>query len=451
MAKRLSDSIDEGLHGKKSEDVTIVLDKATGGEKRKLTDLLTDLGISEEEIQPEIPVIINVVDNVEPVEVKTPTQRRRGKINVANALAELQITDDVVIEEPEPEPIEEPVEEKQEEKVDHEEEKVEEPEVAVEEEQSKDELEIPGFEKAEDSYEAELPKDYNEEALYDTEWIEEDDFQGKSLGCIDLNTGERSNYVIHNLNADLEYLIVKVLLQITDRQGRLVDEGPLLDKIAEFDGKQYGIGIKAIDRNRIRVVTGRDGVIWSASSDENSLDQRLVSEIDNESTKSHYKVIVYNLLAHKTVKPQAQLYAAPRGAPGPQGPKGDTGTGAGIQEDIIGVQIASNSPIKTGSKGFKKVAFNATIESWSIITNSNNAAATITFDIKKATISTYPTTTTIISNPTYRPSCSAAYSASSSDLTSWDTSLSEGDLVEFVVAAAAKYTFAALFISITSA
>ena len=92
MTKKLSDSVDEGLEKKKlKENVSVVLDKFLGGEKQNLTELLTELGISDA-VQKEMP-IIEVKKDTPSEEVVTLT----SKTSVANTLAEFDTSNNVVI------------------------------------------------------------------------------------------------------------------------------------------------------------------------------------------------------------------------------------------------------------------------------------------------------------------------------------------------------------------
>lgn len=98
--------------------------------------------------------------------------------------------------------------------------------------------------------------------------------------------------------------------------------------------------------------------------------------------------------------------------------------GAEIVFTIDGLGAAPSA----GSKGFLEIPFNCTINSWTLL---SDVAGSITVDIKKSTYSGFPTTTSITASAT--PALATAQKAQSSTLTGWTTTLTAGDILEYVV------------------
>ena len=102
-------------------------------------------------------------------------------------------------------------------------------------------------------------------------------------------------------------------------------------------------------------------------------------------------------------------------------------TGATTNQAIqpIGITVAGTS-ITTGSKGFVVAPFAGTITGWSIITSTSCSAQ---FTIKKASFSSFPTTSSIVASAPI--TLSSAQKNSSATLTGWTTTVSANDVFEF--------------------
>jgi hypothetical protein len=81
-----------------------------------------------------------------------------------------------------------------------------------------------------------------------------------------------------------------------------------------------------------------------------------------------------------------------------------------------------------GSKGTLEIPFNCTINSWTLIAD---VSGSVIVDVKKAAYADFPTTVSITASAI--PTLSSTQKAQSSTLTGWTTSVSAGDILEFVV------------------
>lgn len=84
--------------------------------------------------------------------------------------------------------------------------------------------------------------------------------------------------------------------------------------------------------------------------------------------------------------------------------------------------------ITTGSKGYVRVPRAATVTGWKIVAN---ASGSIVVDVKRCTYSGFPTTSSIAGSE--KPTLSSAQKNEDTSLTTWTTSLAEGDWLEFYV------------------
>lgn len=113
--------------------------------------------------------------------------------------------------------------------------------------------------------------------------------------------------------------------------------------------------------------------------------------------------------------------------------------------DSIGITIdGGGSAITTGSKGYREIPYNCTITGWTILAKESGSCV---IDIKKCTYSGFPTTSTIAG--TEKPTLSSAQKNQDNTLTSFTTSLTAGDILEFVVDSASTITRVHVFINIT--
>jgi hypothetical protein len=102
----------------------------------------------------------------------------------------------------------------------------------------------------------------------------------------------------------------------------------------------------------------------------------------------------------------------------------------------IGVIIdGSGSVISTGSKGYRYINNAGTITGWAIIAD---VSGSVSIDIKKSTYSGFPTTTSICGGN--YPSLSSAQKNVDTTLSGWTTTISSGDVIEFVVNSASTIT-----------
>ena len=110
--------------------------------------------------------------------------------------------------------------------------------------------------------------------------------------------------------------------------------------------------------------------------------------------------------------------------------RGDSYWTAPTIYDSITVSINSTPDIiSTGSKGYKTIPYNCEITAWYITSTSTGS---IEFDIKRASYSTYPITSSIIGSTGESPRTSNSIKNKLETLTSW-SGLSQGDIVEFWV------------------
>lgn len=99
--------------------------------------------------------------------------------------------------------------------------------------------------------------------------------------------------------------------------------------------------------------------------------------------------------------------------------------------------------ITTGTKFAFSVPFACTIVGYDLF---GNATGSIVIDLKKATYSGYPTTTSITASA--KPTLSSARKATSTTLTGWTTSVAAGDVIEVVVDSAATLLVATLVLKV---
>lgn len=118
---------------------------------------------------------------------------------------------------------------------------------------------------------------------------------------------------------------------------------------------------------------------------------------------------------------------------------GSAGTGS------FGVTIdGASNVIATGSKGYREIPFACTITGWTILGKESGSCV---IDVKKCTYSNFPTTTSITGSE--KPTLSSAQKNQDTNLTTWTTAISAGDILEFVVDSASTITRVNLFIQYT--
>jgi hypothetical protein len=485
----LQSIIDDGLEKPKPQKMSELVDDALEVEQPKsIGELLAEQGITEVESlpAPQTPARPSQYEDPESIEIpvsKKPEPETQEPIKEEKPTVDRSQLDEILVRALEKAKEEEPVEEIEETGDGLVEETPEEREELIDsgEAQEKTEEWVGGSPEPEiedfatqDDY---LRSKVIGKNAYETEWVEIEDFKSTILG------EEIGQQITHNLDSDPEKLEVKVVLRITDKFSTKVLEEVNLEVNNISNGR--GVAVRHVDKNNLYVVTAEAGVNWVVAFEKKAL-LRSSDNIDFEKYRAYYKVVVtkpidVERLVQEILARQPKGFpmfpdvtaGVPSGAPAEHDHDAadvdydNTASGldavnvqdaideivdegvAGIpQVDILGAQISANKPIKPGIKGYRQIPYNATIKSWAIIVNSAGGGDNITFDIKTSTLAGYPTTTSIIGNPAYKPTISGAYSAWSDDLTSWNTSLTKDDIMEFVVDSASGVTFAALFISI---
>jgi hypothetical protein len=136
-----------------------------------------------------------------------------------------------------------------------------------------------------------------------------------------------------------------------------------------------------------------------------------------------------------------QGYQGPQGFPGatgadssvagPQGPQGNDGqNGTNVITLTMGDGI---NLIQNGSIAYTPpLPYATTIQSWTISEATPNPISTTTvIDVRKSTVGTYPTTSSIAASA--KPTLTAQKINSDATLTGWSKSLVIGDILQFVV------------------
>lgn len=124
--------------------------------------------------------------------------------------------------------------------------------------------------------------------------------------------------------------------------------------------------------------------------------------------------------------------------------RGGGGGGTGSVGSIALTLDGQGGVISTGQKGYLQIQYSGTITKWSIITNP---AGSIQFDVWKRTNS-LPTVANTIVGANY-PGVTSSATASSSNLTGWTTTFTDGDYFGWNVRSATTATFARLELVVT--
>lgn len=115
------------------------------------------------------------------------------------------------------------------------------------------------------------------------------------------------------------------------------------------------------------------------------------------------------------------------GATGATGPQGNTGA-TGPTEENIGFFIDTTpDDVSTGSKGFKRIAYDAQVLEWSVF---GGQTGSISVDLKKSSYGTYDSFTTFVGGD--NPRLVSQIKNQNTGVTAWG-GLSAGDLVEYVI------------------
>jgi hypothetical protein len=132
---------------------------------------------------------------------------------------------------------------------------------------------------------------------------------------------------------------------------------------------------------------------------------------------------------------------------GVKGWKADPAGATAFTKDVIGVTVdGAGSVITTGSKGYKEIQEACTITGWTIL---GHESGSVVIDVKKCTYAAHPTASSIAGSE--KPTLSSAQKNQNLTLTTWTTSLSAGDLLEFYVESATTVTRVHLYIRISKA
>lgn len=119
--------------------------------------------------------------------------------------------------------------------------------------------------------------------------------------------------------------------------------------------------------------------------------------------------------------------------------------GGSAQEDIIGFVVdGAGSAITTGSKGYREIPYACTINSWTILGKESGSCVV---DVKRCTYAGFPTTSSIAGSE--KPTLSSAQKNQDTSLSTWTTSLSAGDILEFVVDSASTVTRITVSLKVT--
>lgn len=100
-----------------------------------------------------------------------------------------------------------------------------------------------------------------------------------------------------------------------------------------------------------------------------------------------------------------------------------------------------STDIPPGSKGQLKVDVTGTIESWMVVSRDTGS---IVFDIKKCTYDTYPTFTSIVGSE--YPRLNNEIKSRDESLSTWDTTITAGDILDFEVLSCSGITDCSVFL-----
>ena len=122
-------------------------------------------------------------------------------------------------------------------------------------------------------------------------------------------------------------------------------------------------------------------------------------------------------------------------------------TSSSVNNGSFGITVdGGGSAITTGVKGFIEIPYNGTITAWTII---GDQSGSIVFDIWKTTYSSAPPTVANTITGSEKPTLSSTQKNQDTNLTTWTTSVSAGDIIGFNVDSASTVTRANLMIKIT--
>ena len=117
-------------------------------------------------------------------------------------------------------------------------------------------------------------------------------------------------------------------------------------------------------------------------------------------------------------------------------------------KDSFGISIGTigGPVITTGTKGYVRVPFTGTITGWTIL---SDVSGSIVIDVWKDTYANFPPTVADTIAGTEKPTLSSAIKNQDTSLSTWTTSVTEGDIIAFNVDSATSVTWISLSIHIT--
>lgn len=115
-----------------------------------------------------------------------------------------------------------------------------------------------------------------------------------------------------------------------------------------------------------------------------------------------------------------------------------------ITQTIIFIISGGGSAITTGSKGFIAVDYAATITAVTLLADQSGS---IVVDIQSGTYSAFPTNSSICGAA--KPTLSAAQKSQDTTLTGWTTSITAGNILEFIVDSASTVTQVTVVLTVT--
>lgn len=126
---------------------------------------------------------------------------------------------------------------------------------------------------------------------------------------------------------------------------------------------------------------------------------------------------------------------------GPTGRQGDVGPGA------FGISISGGgSAITPGAKGYVTIPYNGIVTGWSLLAD---VSGSIVIDLWKDTYANYPPTVVDTITGTEKPTLSDTIKNQDLALTTWNTSITAGDVIVFNVDSATTVTSVNLTIYVT--
>lgn len=115
--------------------------------------------------------------------------------------------------------------------------------------------------------------------------------------------------------------------------------------------------------------------------------------------------------------------------------------GASRKAQIQFVLDGGGSPITTGAKVWTRIPFDMTIQGWDITADQSGS---IVIDVWKDTFANFPPTDADSIAGTELPTLSSAQKNQDTNLTSWTTTVNEGDYIRINVDSASTVTFVTL-------